>query len=112
MSANLLVRGAKNSCLVEFVADGVKAVTSRNAARKVKNGDSDLCDSSKVPHNRGSHDINYCTNWKVVGYPACPNPKCREGVSFIVRINRLETPPLAIWCAVCNTFVGETELLP
>jgi hypothetical protein len=30
----VLVRGARNSCLVEFVSDGYKAVTSRNALRK------------------------------------------------------------------------------
>jgi hypothetical protein len=30
----VLVRGGNNSCLVEFVEDGFKAVTSRNALRK------------------------------------------------------------------------------
>jgi hypothetical protein len=30
----VLVRGGRNSCLVEFVADGFRAVTSRNALRK------------------------------------------------------------------------------
>jgi hypothetical protein len=32
---SVLVRGAKNSCLVRFM-DGFKMVTSRNAIRKVK----------------------------------------------------------------------------
>jgi hypothetical protein len=31
----VLVRGKKNSCLVEFL-DGFKAVTSRNAIRRMK----------------------------------------------------------------------------
>ena len=30
----VLVRGKRNSCLVEFVRDGHKAVTSRNALKK------------------------------------------------------------------------------
>jgi hypothetical protein len=30
----VLVRGAMNSCLVEFVDDGHKAMTSRNALKK------------------------------------------------------------------------------
>lgn len=32
----VLVRGGRNSCLIEFVADGFKAVTSRNALRKAE----------------------------------------------------------------------------
>lgn len=32
---HVLVRGGRNSCLVEFM-DGYKAVTSRNALRRVK----------------------------------------------------------------------------
>ncbi len=34
----VLVRGARNSCLVEFVEDGFKAVTSRNALQKSLTG--------------------------------------------------------------------------
>jgi hypothetical protein len=30
----VLIRGAKNSCLIEFLSDGHKAVTSRNALKK------------------------------------------------------------------------------
>jgi hypothetical protein len=32
----VICRGARNSCLVEFVSDGFRAVVSRNALRKVK----------------------------------------------------------------------------
>jgi hypothetical protein len=32
----VLVRGGRNSCLIEFVRDGFRAVTSRNALRKTK----------------------------------------------------------------------------
>lgn len=32
----VLVRGKLNSCLVEFVSDGYRAVTSRNYVRKVQ----------------------------------------------------------------------------
>jgi hypothetical protein len=32
----VLVRGKLNSCLVEFVSDGLKIVTSRNYVRKVE----------------------------------------------------------------------------
>jgi hypothetical protein len=32
----VLVRGGLNSCLVEFLGDGYKTVTSRNYLRKVK----------------------------------------------------------------------------
>ena len=31
----VLVRGKRNSCLVEFLPDNYRAVTSRNALRKV-----------------------------------------------------------------------------
>jgi len=31
----VLVRGKMNSCLIEFLCDGFRAVTSRNALRKV-----------------------------------------------------------------------------
>jgi hypothetical protein len=32
----VLVRGGLNSCLVEFLSDGYRVVTSRNYMRKVK----------------------------------------------------------------------------
>jgi hypothetical protein len=32
----VLCRGALNSCLIEFVSDGWRVVTSRNALRRVK----------------------------------------------------------------------------
>lgn len=32
----VLARGKMNSCAVEFVSDGFRAITSRNALRKVK----------------------------------------------------------------------------
>ena len=32
----MLVRGKMNSCLIEFLSDGWRVVTSRNALRKVK----------------------------------------------------------------------------
>jgi hypothetical protein len=35
----VLVRGKRNSILVEFLQDGFKAVTSRYAVRKVRDGD-------------------------------------------------------------------------
>ncbi len=35
-TCRVLIRGKKNSCLVEFVNDGHKAVTSRNALKKVQ----------------------------------------------------------------------------
>jgi hypothetical protein len=34
-TCRVLVRGSKNSCLVQFISDGHKAVTSRNALKKV-----------------------------------------------------------------------------
>lgn len=32
----MLARGRLNSCLIQFVADGWKCITSRNAVRKIK----------------------------------------------------------------------------
>jgi hypothetical protein len=34
----VLVRGKMNSCSIEFLADGFRAVTSRNALRRARQG--------------------------------------------------------------------------